>query len=126
MLYLGTGLPWGFEKVEAMEDEVAESWVVPEACTLPTAEQPLRVAEFDRLFADHLQGIEQLGAQEVRMSFLGPEGLGVQIEDLADRETGCCSFFDFRVSTVRLEEADGEAVRLEIRVPAARADVLAA
>ena len=27
-------------------------WVAPDACTLPTAERPLRVAEFDDLFAN--------------------------------------------------------------------------
>ena len=33
------------------------AWV-PEACTLPTVEQPVRVAEFDELFAtlDAMQG----------------------------------------------------------------------
>ena len=30
--------------------EEMTSWV-PEACTLPTVEQPVRVAEFDELFA---------------------------------------------------------------------------
>lgn len=105
---------------------MAESWVVPEACTLPTAEQPLRVTEFDGLFADHLQGVERLGAQEVRISFRGPEGLGSRVRNLADRETACCSFFDFSVSTVTAAAAVEEVVWLQIRVPAARADVLAA
>jgi hypothetical protein len=35
----------------------AETRWVPEACTLPTVEQPLRVAEFDDLFATALRGI---------------------------------------------------------------------
>ena len=105
---------------------MAQPWVAPEACTLPTAEQPLRVAEFAGLFADHLQGIEQRGPQEARMSLVGPEGLATLVRDLADRETACCSFFEFSVSTVPSDEAGQEAVQLEIRVPAARADVLAA
>jgi hypothetical protein len=29
------------------------SFTVPDACALPTAEQPLRLAEFDTLFAVH-------------------------------------------------------------------------
>jgi len=105
---------------------MAESWVVPEACTLPTAEQPLRVAEFDGLFADHLQAVEQLGPQEARISLLGPEGLATVVQSLADRESACCSFFEFSVSTVPSGEVGRQAVRLEIRVPARRADVLAA
>ena len=102
-----------------------ESWVVPEACTLPTAEQPLRVAEFDGLFAEHLQSIQQLGPQEAQIGLVGPEGLGARVQDLADRETSCCSFFEFSVSAAP-SEAGREAVQLGIRVPAAREDVLAA
>lgn len=104
---------------------MAEPWVAPDACTLPMAEQPLRVAEFDGLFADHLQGIEQLGPQEVRLSLVGPKGLATVVQDLADRETACCSFFEFSVSP-GTSEAGREVVRLEIRVPPARTDVLAA
>lgn len=99
--------------------------MAPEACTLPTAEQPLRVAEFDDLFAEHLRSIEQLGPQAARMSLVGPEGLAIVVKDLADRETACCSFFEFSVSAAP-EGAGREAVQLEIRVPPARADVLAA
>jgi hypothetical protein len=105
---------------------MAQAWVAPEACTLPTAEQPLRVAEFDGVFAEHLQSIEQLGPQQARMSLVGPEGLATVVRDLADRETACCSFFEFRVSTLPSDEAGRESVQLEIRVPPARADVLAA
>jgi hypothetical protein len=32
----------------------------PSACTLPTAEQPLRRAEFDQLFAEHLRGVDRV------------------------------------------------------------------
>ncbi|MEU9473975.1 hypothetical protein AB0D78_47270 [Streptomyces avermitilis] len=31
------------------------TWI-PASCTLPTTEQPLRVAEFDALFAERLTG----------------------------------------------------------------------
>ncbi|MEV4838269.1 hypothetical protein AB0K05_27425 [Nonomuraea sp. NPDC049486] len=41
-----------------MTQEIAldQAWV-PSACTLPTAEQPLRVAEFDALFADAVRAV---------------------------------------------------------------------
>lgn len=32
------------------------TWV-PQSCTLPTAERPLRIAEFDTPFAERLTGI---------------------------------------------------------------------
>ncbi|MEV6895548.1 hypothetical protein [Kribbella sp. NPDC051137] len=35
-----------------------DSWVSP-SCTLPTVEQPLRVAEFDDLLGTALRGIER-------------------------------------------------------------------
>ena len=100
--------------------------VAPDACTLPRAEQPLRVAEFDGLFAEHLDSIEQVGPTQTRMVLLGPGGLEAVVRDLARRETACCSFFVFSVSTAPTAEAGREAVRLDIQVPPARADVLAA
>ncbi|HET6741695.1 MAG TPA: hypothetical protein VFH76_22285 [Kribbella sp.] len=38
------------------------TWV-PDACTLPTAERPFRVAEFDQLFAEHLRSTDRVDAQ---------------------------------------------------------------
>ena len=35
------------------------SWAPVDACTLPTAEQPLRVAEWDGLFAESLRAVER-------------------------------------------------------------------
>lgn len=100
------------------------SWVAPDACTLPTAEQPLRVAEFDDLFAGHLLGVERRGATRLALTFAGDGELAVVVADLADRESSCCSFFDFRVTSVPSD--GGTTVRLEVSVPRDRADVLAA
>ena len=36
-------------------------WASVDACTLPTAERPLRLAKFDDLFATTLQSIEHTG-----------------------------------------------------------------
>jgi hypothetical protein len=99
------------------------SFVVPDACTLPTAEQPLRLAEFDALFSTAVRTVESVTATHARMLLTGPVGLASTVRDLTARETGCCSFFTF---TVTPEPAgEGEALRLDVEVPSAYADVLA-
>ncbi|MBO3742673.1 hypothetical protein [Actinoplanes flavus] len=99
------------------------SFDVPDACTLPTAERPLRLAEFDDLFATAVRRVDPIGATHARLHLTGPDGLADRVRDLAARETGCCSFFTF--TTTGAPAADGEAVVLDIEVPAAHADVLA-
>lgn len=42
-------------------DRPLPTWVAADACTLPTSEQPVRVAEFDALFAETLARTEQRG-----------------------------------------------------------------
>src|SRR5438067_388344 len=39
----------------------------PNACTLPTAQQPLRAAEFDTLFTTALRAVHRLGPGRVRL-----------------------------------------------------------
>jgi hypothetical protein len=92
---------------------------VPEACTLPTAEQPLRLAEFDALFAAAVRGGERLGAQHLRVTLAGDAELAKSVQDLADRETQCCSFFAFAVTAPQPGQ-----VQLDIEVPAGHVDVL--
>jgi hypothetical protein len=98
------------------------SFDVPDACTLPTAERPLRLAEFDDLFTS-VRRVDPIGATHARLHLTGPAGLAARVRDLAARETECCSFFTF--TTTGALAADGEAVVLDIEVPAAHADVLA-
>jgi hypothetical protein len=98
------------------------SFDVPDACTLPTAEQPLRLAEFDNLFATAVRRVDQVSTTHARLHLTGPAGLADRVRDLAARETECCSFFTFTITPQ--EATDGEAV-LDIEVPAAHADVLA-
>src|SRR5947209_12417027 len=43
----------------ARDDFVPPTWVPVGACTLPTRKQPLRVAEFDALFAAALRSVER-------------------------------------------------------------------
>ena len=93
--------------------------LVVDSCTLPTLEQPLRLAEFDALFRDAVRGVERAD-DVVRLHLSGPQGLLERTRDLTDRESACCSFFDFR-----LTGTDVDAV-LEVRVPPSRRAVLAA
>ena len=102
-------------------DATAAQWV-PDACTLPTAEQPLRLAEFDDLFITGVQRVELITRTHTRLHLTGDAGLVEATRDLTARETECCSFFVF---TVTPEPADhGEALRLDVEVPAQYADVL--
>jgi hypothetical protein len=98
------------------------SIVVPEACTLPIAEQPLRLAEFDNLFATAVRRVDPISATHARLHLTGPAGMAARVRDLAARETACCSFFTFTTSPQ--PATHGEAVVLDIEVPAAHAHVL--
>lgn len=96
----------------------ADGTWVPESCTLPTPEIPLRVAEFDALFAGSLRATRRLEPTLLRMVLGDGDAVEATARDLAARETGCCSFFDFTVSR------DGAATVLDVRVPAAHTVVL--
>lgn len=88
------------------------TWV-PDACTLPTAEQPFRVAEFDQLFAEHLRSAERVDAQTLDLT-LDPSAEATAA-DLIARESECCSFFTFTLTG---------ALQLRITVPPAHTAVL--
>ncbi|WP_232323975.1 MFS transporter [Catenuloplanes japonicus] len=92
-----------------------QAWV-PDACTLPTAEQPLRQAEFDDLFATALRGQQRLSPTTLRW-VIDPAAESTA-RDLTDRESSCCAFFTF---TFR---QDGAGLRLDVEVPAAHVAVL--
>ncbi|WP_328999378.1 hypothetical protein OHA18_33660 [Kribbella sp. NBC_00709] len=91
------------------------TWI-PDACTLPTADRPFRMAEFGQLFADHLRGADRVDAQTLDLT-LTPASREA-VADLTARETACCSFFTFTMS-----ESTDE-LHLTITVPPARTDVL--
>jgi len=98
------------------------SFVVPDACTLPTVERPLRLNEFDDLFAAAVRQVDTIGATHARMRLTGPAGLEARVRDLTAREAKCCSFFTF--TTTPEPADDGEALTLDVAVPAHYADVL--
>ncbi len=88
----------------------------PEACTLPTVERSLRLAEFDDLFATALRAQQRCSPTMLRWD-LDP-AVEATARSLTGRETNCCSFFTF---TFHL--ADG-LLRLTIEVPTAHVKVL--
>ncbi|MFW6723549.1 hypothetical protein ACHZ98_26010 [Streptomyces sp. MAR4 CNY-716] len=70
------------------------AWV-PESCTLPTAERPLRVAEWDALFAEVPASVSRPEPLRLRLRLADGPGVAERVRELAERESGCCSFFTF-------------------------------
>ena len=94
----------------------SDNWA-PSACRLPSADRPLRRAEFDALFATALRSVHRDSPTELTLTLAAAPGRADLVRDLTRRETECCSFFDFRLE-------DGDPMRLLVTVPAAYADVL--
>jgi thioredoxin len=97
---------------------VSVAWAPVDACTLPTAEQPLREAEFDALFATALRGVERPEPTWLQLTFDGGVEVEAVVRDLIERESSCCSFFGFQLTAT-----DG-GLTLDLRVPEARIEVL--
>ena len=73
-----------------------DEWCAPEACSLPIADQPARVVEWDTLFRT-VRTIERVpGGVRFELDRLQADVAGVA--DLADRESQCCAFFTFGVT----------------------------
>lgn len=85
---------------------------------MPTAERPLRAAEFDRLFAETLVRQERVSATALRLWLSGGAEVTSRARELAAREMQCCSFFEFVVS------GDGAGTVVDIVVPAAQVAAL--
>lgn len=97
---------------------VPGTWVPADACTLTTAEQPLRMEEFEALFATALRGLERREPGWLHLRLTADPQVEASARELIERESECCSFFDFR-----LTHADGD-LRLDVRVPEGRVDVV--
>jgi hypothetical protein len=93
----------------------ADGWV-PSACTLPTVEQPLRLAEFDHLFQTAV--LQATRTQRTHLELVITPESEASARELAERETTCCSFFQFA-----FEPAPG-GVLMRIGVPDDHVDVL--
>lgn len=96
-------------------DSASEGWV-PDACTLPTIERPLRIAEFDTFFTESVLGVSR--PERTRLDLVLAADAEPAGRDLAARESQCCSFFAFDF------EVGEDAVEMRIGVPAGHVDVL--
>ncbi|WP_395105405.1 hypothetical protein [Actinomadura sp. SCN-SB] len=83
------------QRVPAGPDD--QGWA-PQACTLPTAERPLRLAEFDALFAEAVTEVRPATSGEVQLMLRPDPEVAGRAAELAVRETGCCSFFTFTLT----------------------------
>lgn len=92
-----------------------DDWT-PQACTLPTAERPLRVAEFDDLFTTSLLDMTRVSPTHLQLT-LKPAAESTA-RDLTRRETSCCSFFGFGYTT------SPAGLLLDVTVPTAHINVL--
>ncbi|WP_330254595.1 hypothetical protein OG874_08655 [Nocardia sp. NBC_00565] len=92
-------------------------WAAPEACTLPTEQQPLRVGEFALLFATALCKIERPAPTLLRLEL--DAAATATAQNLAARESSCCAFFTFTFTP-----AGPGAVCMNIEVPPAHIAVL--
>lgn len=96
---------------------MGQVWV-SQACTLPTAQQPLRIAEFDDLFTTALTEVRRTDGTQLRLELQAGAELEATARDLTARECQCCSFFVFTFT--RTEDV----LHLDIEVPSAHVDVL--
>lgn len=93
------------------------TWV-PQSCTLPTVEQPLRVAEFDALFASAVRAAKRVSRTALWMHLPAGEDVVATVQDVIERETECCSFFTFDL------RASAAGTELGVQVPDSQAAVL--
>ncbi|MEH1127249.1 hypothetical protein [Micromonospora sp. CPCC 206061] len=90
----------------------------PDACTLPTVERPLRLAEFDDLFTTGVRSVHRVDRTRSRLELEPDPQIAARAADLVVRETGCCGFFTFTLTA-----SQGQ-VLLEVAVPDSQVDVL--
>jgi hypothetical protein len=94
---------------------MSETWV-PDSCTLPTRERPLRVAEFDEVLNRGVRTRHRPDPRRLRLT-LDAE-VERELADLIRRESACCSFFTFT-----LTQGDGE-LTLDVEVSPGHEPVL--
>ena len=82
---------------------------------LPPLAVPVRIAEFDELFAAVMRFDRP---QPTKLDLVLPLQAEAEARDLADRERKCCSFFTFGF------EPDGDDMAMHIGVPPSQIEVL--
>ena len=88
-----------------------ESSLVPAACTLSPAQQPVRGAEWGDLFGTDVLEIRRENPTSAQIVLRPDPLVAARAADLAVRETQCCSFFVFS------QTATGGTLTVEIVVP---------
>ena len=96
---------------------IAGPWA-PADCTLPAADQPLRMAEFRDLLDGAVIGSERLDETRLQLRLRRDRDTASRAAALATAETECCSFFVFALTVT------SDSLLLDITVPAARAGIL--
>ncbi|MFF4414457.1 hypothetical protein ACFYY8_18170 [Streptosporangium sp. NPDC001559] len=91
---------------------------VPSSCALTIAGRPLRVAEFDALFADAVRGVARPEHTRLRLDLAFSPDNAARAAELTAGENGCCSFFAFTLTVT------GGGLTLEVTVPPEHVDVL--
>lgn len=91
-----------------------------QGCTLASADQLARAAEFDQLFAEMVVRTERPAPTRLQLELRRDPAAVRRAAELAFAETACCSFFTFTLT------AAADRLVLEIAVPDAHLPVLAA
>ncbi len=99
---------------------VVGEWVdaTPDACTLPTVDRPLRLAEWDALFATVTTSVNRIDPLRARWGLRPDPVVAARAADLLVRETRCCSFVTFALT------ATGGQLTLDVSTPAGQVAVL--
>ncbi|GAA1503010.1 hypothetical protein GCM10009677_38480 [Sphaerisporangium rubeum] len=100
------------------QDVVLDQGWVPPACTLPSAERPLRVGEFDSFFAEAVRDVRREEPDRLVLELASGTEYAVRAAELAAKENGCCSFFTFTLTV------GGGTLRLAVGVPSQQVEVL--
>lgn len=90
----------------------------PDACTLPTPERPMRLAEFDDLFATAVTWQDRPDATTLRLGLTPDPDVAARTANLVVRESECCAFFTFSLAVT------GDRLRLDVTVPETYIEVL--
>ena len=99
-------------------DGSAPAGWAPQDCTLPTAERPLRAAEFSELFSDAVLAVDRPENDRLRLGLRRGSQAASRAAALAAAETECCSFFTFTLTLT------GDHLDLDIAVPPERIEIL--
>lgn len=96
----------------------SDGWPDVAACALPTVERPLRLAEFDDLFATSVRSSDRVAPTRLRLELVPEPAVAARTAELLVRETACCEFFTFTLA------ATHGRVTLDVAVPESQVSVL--